>query len=100
MVLDVSNPPSLQAKTGRAAHGRHGRSMTTPAPLVAAEGCVLRSYAQTDARKVEHERSAEPGCCSNGGRDPLHDLDVDALTAGCRQFHDEPRHTVDPRITC
>jgi len=47
MVLDVSNSPGLLAKTGRAAHGRRGRSLTagtarpTPPPLVAAEGCVL-----------------------------------------------------------
>jgi len=44
MVLDVSNSPDLQAKTGRAPHGRSltaGTARPTPPPLVAAEGRVL-----------------------------------------------------------
>jgi len=55
MVLDKSNSRGLEAKTGRAAHGRRGRSRTagtarpTPPPLVAAEGCVLQKGASPEA---------------------------------------------------
>jgi len=49
MVLDVSNSPGLLAKTGRAAHGRRGRSLTAgtarPTPLTS-HGMMVASLSR------------------------------------------------------